>query len=86
MKGKHRPQRSCVICRAKQDKRELTRLVFADGKLRIDGTGKMNGRGAYLCGKRECWALAAEHPLMSKALRRVINDEDREYLRQMTPQ
>ena len=86
MKAKHRPQRSCVICRAKQDKRELTRLVFADGNLRIDGTGKLNGRGAYLCGKTECWAQAAEHPLMSKALRRAINDEDREYLRQMTPQ
>ena len=49
MASKPRPQRSCVACRAKRDKRMLTRLVFARGKLRIDESGKMNGRGAYLC-------------------------------------
>ncbi len=86
MRSKHRPQRSCVVCREKKDKRELTRLVFMDERLQIDKTGKINGRGAYLCGKPECWALAAEQSLMGRALRRELNDDDREYLRQMTTQ
>lgn len=85
MAGKHRPQRTCVVCRAKKDKRGLTRLVIADAKLRIDESGKMNGRGAYLCGRPECWELAAARPLMGKALRVELSHDDRIYLRQMKP-
>lgn len=85
MGGKHRPQRSCVVCRAKQDKRALTRLVFAEGKLQVDESGKMNGRGAYLCADENCWRQAAARPIISKALRRELSEDDRDYLRQMTP-
>ena len=85
MASKHRPQRSCVVCRQKTDKRDLMRLVFADDSLRIDKTGKMNGRGAYLCRKQECWELAATRSMMDKALRRSLNEDDRRYLRQMKP-
>ena len=85
MGSKRRPRRSCVVCREKKDKRELTRLVMVDEKLRIDESGKLNGRGAYLCAAAACWAAAAERSLMSKALRRELSDEDREYLRQMAP-
>ncbi len=85
MAGKHKPQRSCVACRAKTGKRMLTRLVFAEGKLRIDATGKLDGRGAYLCAKASCWRGAASGPALGKALRRRLSDADREYLRQMTP-
>ncbi len=85
MRSKHRPQRSCVVCRAKQDKRALTRFVFAQDKLRVDESGKMNGRGAYLCAAPDCWTLAAARSPLSKALRRELSDDDRDYLRQMTP-
>ena len=82
---KHRPQRSCVVCREKKDKRELTRLVIADDRVAIDGTGKMNGRGAYLCSNPMCWAQAANRSPMVQALRRELSADDRDYLRQMTP-
>ena len=85
MSSKRRPQRSCVVCRAKKDKRELTRLVMMDDKLRIDKSGKLNGRGAYLCADSACWASAADRSLMSRALRRELSDADRAYLRQMAP-
>ncbi len=85
MGSKHRPQRSCVICRAKRDKRMLTRLVFEQGKLRIDESGKMNGRGAYLCASANCWRQAAARPVLNRALRRDLSQDDRDYLRQMTP-
>ncbi len=85
MRSKHRPQRSCVVCRAKKDKRSLTRLVFAQDKLSVDESGKMHGRGAYLCAAAACWSLAASRSPLSKALRRELSEDDREYLRQMTP-
>lgn len=63
----------------------MTRLVFARGKLQIDESGKMNGRGAYLCADANCWNQAATRLLLSKALRRNLSEDDREYLRQMAP-
>lgn len=85
MRIKHKPQRTCVVCRVKTDKRDLLRIVVADGKLQIDMTGKMNGRGAYLCRKNDCWSTASSHMQLSLALRRDLSDGDRDYLRQMTP-
>lgn len=85
MAGKHRPQRSCVACREKRDKRALTRLVLAEGRLKIDESGKLNGRGAYLCANADCWRRAARGAMLGKALRRELGEHDREYLRQMTP-
>lgn len=85
MVSKRQPQRSCVVCRAKKEKRMLTRLVFAEHILKVDESGKMPGRGAYLCAAPKCWRLAASRPALSKALRRELSDDDRAYLRQMTP-
>jgi len=85
MRSKHRPQRSCAVCRRKTDKRALTRLVFTGERLQVDPSGKLSGRGAYLCDNADCWMSAAARPAMSKALRRELSDTDREYLRQMTP-
>ncbi len=85
MASKPRPQRSCVVCREKKDKRMLTRLVLANEKLRIDATGKMNGRGAYLCGNPGCWTSPATGAQLARALRHELSDGDRNYLRQMTP-
>ena len=85
MRLKHQPQRSCIVCREKKDKRALTRLVIADGKLQVDMSGKMKGRGAYLCDKSDCWVLATTPMQLSRALRQELSDGDRDYLRQMTP-
>lgn len=85
MRVKHKPQRTCVICRVKTDKRDLVRLVIADGKLQSDMSGKMDGRGAYLCRKRDCWQEASAQKQLSAALRQNLNDGDRDFLRQMTP-
>ncbi len=85
MRPKHRPQRSCVVCREKKDKRELTRLVMTDGRLQVDMSGKMKRRGAYMCDKSVCWAQATTPTQLSRALRQELSDGDRDYLRQMTP-
>ena len=51
------PQRTCVACRTVGGKRGLIRLVRRpDGDVVLDETGRLPGRGAYLCRKAECWA------------------------------
>ena len=49
MKTRKIPLRSCVVTGEKLDKRELLRIVRSkDGEVKVDLTGKMNGRGAYI--------------------------------------
>ena len=53
------PQRMCIACRAVRPKRSLVRVVRApEGGVSVDETGKVNGRGAYLCRSRLCWQRA----------------------------
>ncbi|MGL4607818.1 MAG: YlxR family protein, partial [Eubacteriaceae bacterium] len=44
------PQRTCIICHSKFDKKDLLRIVLnKEGEIFYDPTGKANGRGTYLC-------------------------------------
>ena len=54
MAKKKIPQRTCIVCGEIKDKRELLRIVKTPEGIHYDPTGRMNGRGAYLCGKPEC--------------------------------
>jgi predicted RNA-binding protein YlxR (DUF448 family) len=71
---KHVPQRSCVVCRQKFDKRQLIRIVKSvDEGVVVDLTGKRNGRGAYLCQQSICWdKIAQNSSLLSQALKTDI--------------
>ena len=83
---KHVPQRTCVVCGEKRDKRGLTRVVrSAEGELHVDPTGKMEGRGAYLCEQGTCWERAINGQALSRALRMTLTDEDRKRLQQARP-
>ncbi|MDM8529345.1 YlxR family protein, partial [Anaerolineales bacterium HSG24] len=54
--AKHQPQRICIACRQKIDKRLLLRIVRTpEGEFIVDPTGKVNGRGAYICQQPACW-------------------------------
>lgn len=49
MKVKKIPMRTCVVTKEKFPKRDLIRIVRTpEGEIKIDKSGKMNGRGAYL--------------------------------------
>ena len=63
------PQRQCMGCRERKNKRELIRVVRSpEGQVSLDFGGKMNGRGAYLCPDPECLKRA----IRSKALDRSL--------------
>jgi predicted RNA-binding protein YlxR (DUF448 family) len=76
---KHVPQRTCVGCRAVQDKRELIRVVRTLEGVKIDLQGKVAGRGAYLHDIRSCWQLGLDGKL-AHALKVELGEQDRQAL------
>ena len=49
------PIRTCIGCRGRFPKKDLLRFVRdAAGNLQIDPTGKLPGRGAYVCQSQAC--------------------------------
>lgn len=76
MRQRKTPIRTCVACRAASDKRALLRVVRTpSGEVTVDLTGKMAGRGAYLCPSIECLARARKEKRLSRALRADVNEE-----------
>lgn len=80
--GRHRhvPQRSCIACRRTDSKRELIRIVRTPQGVQIDPTGKLAGRGAYLCKARECWQKALKISALNRALKTTISVEEQAML------
>ena len=85
---RRQPQRTCIACRETGDKRALTRLVrTADGHVQLDPTGRLPGRGAYLCTQPACWQRALTRgDALARALRTTVSASDREALLAHAPQ
>lgn len=80
-KQRKAPQRTCVICREKTDKRQLTRFVRLESGIFPDTSGKANGRGAYICDQPQCWQQAASGNKLAQALRIGLTEADRQRIR-----
>lgn len=79
---KKQPQRTCMGCNAKKDKKELIRIVKnKENEISIDKTGKKEGRGAYLCPDTQCLEKAIKSKRLEKVLNGKIADEIKENLR-----
>ena len=70
------PQRQCMGCRERMDKRSLNRVVrTTDGSVCLDFSGKMAGRGAYICPKAECLKKAQKSKALDRSLEVTIPQE-----------
>lgn len=75
------PQRTCVACGTTTNKRGLVRIVrTADGIL-ADPTGKLAGRGAYVCGQSTCWDTALRKGRLEHSLKAQLTAKDADALR-----
>jgi len=75
------PERTCVVCRQTNQKKQLVRLVrTAEGTIEIDPTGKRPGRGAYLCHDASCWRSAVKGNRLETALRTKMSAAQRAVL------
>lgn len=73
---KKQPQRTCMGCNTKKDKKDLIRIVKSkDGDIQIDTTGKKNGRGAYICDNVECLEKLIKTKRLEKIFEMNISDE-----------
>jgi len=79
-KKKHVPQRTCVGCRTVDPKQTMTRIVRTKDGVRIDPSGKLAGRGAYLHDKQDCWQKGLEGAL-ARALKTNISADEKQNLR-----
>ena len=70
------PQRQCMGCRERREKRQLISVVRkTDGEVSLDFGGKMNGRGAYLCPNPECLKKAIRSKALDRSLEVTIPQE-----------
>ena len=66
------PQRQCMGCRERKAKRDMIRVVRGtDGNVSLDFSGKLNGRGAYICPDPNCLQKARK----AKSLERSLETE-----------
>ncbi len=64
------PIRQCVGCREMKSKKELLRVIKTpEDEVLLDVTGKKNGRGAYLCPKKECLEQAVKTKGLERSLK-----------------
>lgn len=79
---KRQPQRTCMGCNAKKDKKEFIRIVKnKENEINIDKTGKMEGRGAYICDNIECLEKLIKIKRLEKVFDMKISEEIYENLR-----
>ena len=76
------PQRTCMGCNEKKDKKELIRIVKnKENEILVDKTGKQEGRGAYICDSIECLEKVIKTKRLEKVLKTQISQKIYESIR-----
>ena len=79
---KQQPQRTCMGCNEKKDKKQLIRIVKnKENEISLDRTGKKEGRGAYICDDIKCLEKLIKSKRLEKAFEIEITEEIYESLR-----
>ena len=67
------PLRKCTGCQQMMEKKELIRVVRQDeNQYAIDLTGKMAGRGAYICKNIQCFEKAFKSKGLERSFKSAI--------------
>lgn len=76
MQSKKVTLRQCIGCRENKVKKSMIRIVKTpEDEILLDETGKMNGRGAYLCKELECLKKAIKFGGISRSLKVFVSEE-----------
>jgi predicted RNA-binding protein YlxR (DUF448 family) len=73
---RHVPERTCIACRQVKAKRDMTRVVKSPDGVVVDESGRVSGRGAYLCKTKQCWEDGLKNNRLEYVLRTRINPEE----------
>ena len=70
------PMRMCTGCGELKPKRELIRVVKSpEGEIALDKTGRLPGRGAYVCPDLECLKKARKTRRLERVFSSAIPEE-----------
>ena len=70
------PQRKCIVCGELKDKGDLLRIVKnKEEGILIDESGKVNGRGAYVCKDESCIKGLRKSNKLNQAFKMKIDDD-----------
>ena len=70
------PQRQCMGCRERKAKKDMIRVVrTTEGTVSLDFSGKLNGRGAYVCPDMACLKKAQKSRSLERCLEVEIPQE-----------
>ena len=70
------PMRKCLASGESVPKKNLIRIVRTpEGEVKVDTTGKLNGKGAYLKKSLEALEIAKKKNLLSRALEVNVDEE-----------
>ena len=74
-------------CRERKAKRDMIRVVrTTEGSVMLDFSGKLNGRGAYVCPDPECLKKARKSRALERAFELSIPDNVYDALEQQIEQ
>ncbi len=70
------PMRNCLATNESFPKKELLRIVRTpEGEVKVDLSGKLNGKGAYISRSMEALKLAKQKKVLNRALEVEIPEE-----------
>ena len=76
MSTKKLPLRQCIGCGEMKNKKEMIRVLkTSEDSFVLDGTGRKNGRGAYLCPSMECFKKAVKSKGLERSFKMSIPKE-----------
>ena len=70
------PMRKCAGCGKSRPKQELIRIVATEDGVKMDPTGRANGRGVYICGdNKKCFELAKKKNAIARSIKKDVPQE-----------
>lgn len=73
MRQRKIPMRTCVVTREKLEKQKLLRIVRnKELGVKVDETGKLNGRGVYIKRDIEVLKIAKKNKILDKRLECIV--------------
>ena len=75
------PLRMCVVCRQMKPKDELLRIAKKDGEFSVDFSGKLPGRGAYICKGDGCREKFEKQRSFERAFKGAFPQEVKEIIK-----
>lgn len=76
----------CISCKKMKPKSDMLRVVLMPdhSTYQVDESGKLNGRGAYICNDDNCIQKAIKSKLLNRAFKANVSSEVYEEIKEIS--